>query len=120
MVVGGSALCKRPHCPHRYFTAASEEFAGLKPGVLSAELRMALGALASTDPPPWLHRMRELGYPPGYMFVPDFVILHGGCSAFSHPRTFRNPRQGLACRLDEIRGIEAGFRHQAVHQHLSW
>lgn len=28
---------------------------------------MALGCLGSADPPPWLHRMRDLGYPPGYM-----------------------------------------------------
>ena len=39
--------------------------------MLSAELRMALGGLASTDPPPWLHRMRALGYPPGYTCVRD-------------------------------------------------
>jgi hypothetical protein len=23
--------------------------------------------LQENDPPPWLHRMRELGYPPGYL-----------------------------------------------------
>ncbi|CAL5228592.1 g11752 [Coccomyxa viridis] len=55
------------HGNERYFTAAPDEFADLRPGVLSADLRMALGGLASADPPPWLHRMRELGYPPGYM-----------------------------------------------------
>ena len=60
--------CSRCCC--RYFEGAAEEFEDLKPGVLSAELCMALGGLCSTDPPPWLDRMRLLGYPPGYMYVP--------------------------------------------------
>ncbi|CAI5978618.1 unnamed protein product, partial [Closterium sp. NIES-65] len=52
-----------------------ERFEGLVPGVLSAELRAAMGIGVSgsacvrwdRDPPPWLRRMRELGYPPGYL-----------------------------------------------------
>lgn len=60
-----------PSCACRYFEAdkngADASLLDLKPGVLSADLRAALGGLASTDPPPWLHRMRALGYPPGYM-----------------------------------------------------
>jgi zinc finger CCHC domain-containing protein 8 len=39
------------------------------PGQLSAELRAALG-ISESAPPPWLARMRRLGYPPGYM-APD-------------------------------------------------
>ena len=54
-----------PSC--RYFKDADEEFSDLKPGMLSAELRVALGGLASRDPPPWLQRMRAMGYPPGYV-----------------------------------------------------
>ncbi|EFN53647.1 hypothetical protein CHLNCDRAFT_136366 [Chlorella variabilis] len=42
------------------------EFAGLAPGVLSEDLRQALG-IGPTAPPPWLQRMREMGLPPGYM-----------------------------------------------------
>ena len=53
----------------RYFSegggSVAEEFAGLRPGALSRELRAALG-VAETAPPPWLARMRALGYPPGY------------------------------------------------------
>ena len=54
----------------RYFAAAArsadqQEFQGLRPGKLSSELRTALG-LGPLDPPPWLPRMRQLGYPPGY------------------------------------------------------
>ncbi|GJP33526.1 hypothetical protein CLOM_g18056 [Closterium sp. NIES-68] len=43
-----------------------ERFEGLVPGVLSAELRAAMG-IGDLDPPPWLRRMRDLGYPPGYL-----------------------------------------------------
>ena len=46
-------------------TAGSE----VVPGQLSAELRAALG-ISELAPPPWLARMRRLGYPPGYM-APD-------------------------------------------------
>ena len=52
----------------RYFlqTAAGDaEVSDLEPGVLSQELQAALG-LNPEDPPPWLHRMRQMGYPPGY------------------------------------------------------
>ena len=37
--------------------------------MLSAELRSLLG-IGPTDPPPYLRRMQELGYPPGYVGVP--------------------------------------------------
>jgi zinc finger CCHC domain-containing protein 8 len=36
------------------------------PGQLSDELRAALG-ISPSAPPPWLARMRQLGYPPGYI-----------------------------------------------------
>jgi len=58
-----------PARPGRYFLspaeASSGEFAGLEPGRLSGDLRAALG-IGRLDPPPWLQRMRELGYPPGW------------------------------------------------------
>lgn len=38
------------------------------PGQLSAELRAALG-ISPSAPPPWLARMRRLGYPPGYVMA---------------------------------------------------
>ncbi|DBB00895.1 TPA: hypothetical protein ACH3X1_000812 [Trebouxia sp. C0004] len=43
------------------------ELADLKPGQLSSETRAALG-LGPLDPPPWLDRMRQLGYPPMYKY----------------------------------------------------
>ncbi|XP_047317509.1 uncharacterized protein LOC124920962, partial [Impatiens glandulifera] len=42
------------------------KYDGLKPGILNAETQKLLG-LGELDPPPWLNRMRELGYPPGYL-----------------------------------------------------
>ncbi|KAL4326259.1 hypothetical protein GQ457_11G015140 [Hibiscus cannabinus] len=42
----------------------------LKPGVLGAETRELLG-LGEFDPPPWLNRMREIGYPLGYLAPED-------------------------------------------------
>ncbi|XP_010528466.1 PREDICTED: uncharacterized protein LOC104805556 [Tarenaya hassleriana] len=53
--------------PSRYYQSSqSGKYGGLKPGSLDAETRQLLG-LAELDPPPWLNRMRELGYPPGYL-----------------------------------------------------
>ena len=43
--------------------AAGADFAQLRPGQLSDETQAALG-IGPLDPPPWLDRMRELGYPP--------------------------------------------------------
>ncbi|KAB1211063.1 Transcription initiation factor TFIID subunit 1 [Morella rubra] len=46
------------------------KYDGLRPGALNAETRHLLG-LGELDPPPWLHRMREIGYPPGYLDPDD-------------------------------------------------
>ncbi|CAA7408520.1 unnamed protein product [Spirodela intermedia] len=50
----------------RYYQISTGKFDGLRAGVLGPELRESLG-IGELDPPPWLHRMRELGYPPGYL-----------------------------------------------------
>lgn len=47
---------------------AKGKYHDLKPGVLGPETREALG-IGKLDPPPWLNRMRQLGYPPGYLDV---------------------------------------------------
>ncbi|CAI0547699.1 unnamed protein product [Linum tenue] len=55
----------------RYYQSSSGgKYDGLKPGVLDAETRRLLG-IGELDPPPWLNRMRELGYPPGYLDADD-------------------------------------------------
>lgn len=51
---------------NRYYQKTPGKFDDLKAGVLGSETRECLG-LRENDPPPWLHRMRELGYPPGYL-----------------------------------------------------
>ncbi|XP_021888017.1 zinc finger CCHC domain-containing protein 8-like isoform X2 [Carica papaya] len=57
--------------PTRYYQNSSGgKYDDLKPGVLGAETRQLLG-LGELDPPPWLNRMREIGYPPGYLDADD-------------------------------------------------
>ncbi|MFS7947899.1 putative transcription factor interactor and regulator CCHC(Zn) family [Helianthus anomalus] len=53
-----------------YQDTPAGKFDGLRPGVLDAETRKLLG-LKELDPPPWLNRMREIGYPPGYLDAED-------------------------------------------------
>ncbi|KAK1298806.1 hypothetical protein QJS10_CPB14g00171 [Acorus calamus] len=50
----------------RYYETSAGKFDDLKPGVLGPETRQCLG-IGEFDPPPWLQRMRILGYPPGYL-----------------------------------------------------
>ncbi|KAA8547831.1 hypothetical protein F0562_004260 [Nyssa sinensis] len=57
--------------PTRYYqNSPGGKYDGLKPGVLATETRKLLG-LGELDPPPWLNRMREIGYPPGYLDPED-------------------------------------------------
>eukprot|EP00258_Populus_trichocarpa_P028884 XP_024444903.1 uncharacterized protein LOC18107409 [Populus trichocarpa] len=57
--------------PTRYYQSSSGgKYDGLKPGSLDTGTRQLLG-LGELDPPPWLNRMRELGYPPGYLDPDD-------------------------------------------------
>ncbi|KAE8710338.1 putative Gamete-expressed 3 [Hibiscus syriacus] len=53
-----------------YQSSQGGKYDDLKPGVLGAETRELLG-LGEFDPPPWLNRMREIGYPPGYLVPED-------------------------------------------------
>ncbi|KAG8075854.1 hypothetical protein GUJ93_ZPchr0006g41270 [Zizania palustris] len=55
---------------NRYYQKTPGKFDDLRAGVLGPETRECLG-IRENDPPPWLHRMRELGYPPGYLDVVD-------------------------------------------------
>ncbi|XP_076930849.1 uncharacterized protein LOC143595803 isoform X1 [Bidens hawaiensis] len=62
-----SILCN----PTRYYQdTPGGKFDGLRPGSLDPETRNLLG-LGERDPPPWLNRMREIGYPPGYLDAED-------------------------------------------------
>ncbi|XP_038697270.1 zinc finger CCHC domain-containing protein 8-like [Tripterygium wilfordii] len=57
--------------PTRYYqNSTGGKYDGLRPGALDTETRQLLG-LGEFDPPPWLNRMREMGYPPGYLDPDD-------------------------------------------------
>lgn len=64
-----------------YQNSPGGKYDGLKPGVLGAETRQLLG-LGELDPPPWLNRMREIGYPPGYL-DPEEVDIPSGITIFT-------------------------------------
>ncbi|KAK9750517.1 hypothetical protein RND81_02G202400 [Saponaria officinalis] len=72
-----------PRVPTRYYQDSPRgKYDGLVPGALSVETRKLMG-LGELDPPPWLNRMRELGYPPGYLDLqeedqPSGIAIFGG------------------------------------------
>ncbi|KAG8456071.1 hypothetical protein GDO86_002027 [Hymenochirus boettgeri] len=50
----------------RYHAEVEERFGKFKPGIVSDELQDALG-ISDKNLPPFIYRMRELGYPPGWL-----------------------------------------------------
>lgn len=56
-----------------------EKFAEFKPGVVSTELQEALG-MGEDDFPPYIYRMRLVGYPPGHLL--NAQIIDSGLSLF--------------------------------------
>ncbi|CAN8232975.1 unnamed protein product [Cochlearia groenlandica] len=80
-----------PRLPSRYHSKPqSGKYDGLKPGTLDTETRQLLN-LGELDPPPWLNRMREIGYPPGYLAPEDDL---SGITIFGE-------------ELDPLEGIES-------------
>lgn len=59
--------------------SAMKRFGRFKPGLITDELREALG-ITEQDLPPYIYRMRHLGYPPGYLpktVKPSLLIYDG-------------------------------------------
>ncbi|KAJ1093202.1 hypothetical protein NDU88_006309 [Pleurodeles waltl] len=64
----------------RYHAEELEErFARFKPGVISGELQEALG-VSENHLPPFIYRMRQLGYPPGWL--KDAEMENSGLSLY--------------------------------------
>nr|DBA23192.1 TPA: hypothetical protein GDO54_014130 [Pyxicephalus adspersus] len=64
----------------RYHAEEIEErFARFKPGVISSELQDALG-ITDRHLPPFIYRMRQLGYPPGWL--KDAELENSGLSLY--------------------------------------
>lgn len=88
----------RYHVPATLRTGAKASIpvSHLRPGVLSPELRRAL-SIGDLDPPPWLHRMQELGIPPEYREKPlddDMeadIVIHGDDSLPAWHDTAKGP-----------------------------
>ena len=74
----------------RYFDEAPS---AATPGVLSKELRAVLG-MREGEPPPYLQRMQQLGYPPGYMRDPDAEQLEEAPLKLFDPQEEAGPANG--------------------------
>ncbi|KAK4416292.1 protein GAMETE EXPRESSED 3 [Sesamum alatum] len=75
-----------------YQSSRGGKYDGLTPGVLDAETRKLLG-LGELDPPPWLNRMREIGYPPGYL-EPDVEDQPSGITIFGDEPNHEEGEEG--------------------------
>uniref|UniRef100_A0A1D1Z7Q8 Zinc finger CCHC domain-containing protein 8 n=1 Tax=Anthurium amnicola TaxID=1678845 RepID=A0A1D1Z7Q8_9ARAE len=77
----------------RYYQSSSGKYDDLRAGVLGPELRKCLG-IGEFDPPPWLHRMRELGYPPGYLDVVEDEDQPSGITIYADEETNAEYEEG--------------------------
>ncbi|XP_022962082.1 uncharacterized protein LOC111462629 isoform X2 [Cucurbita moschata] len=103
-----------------YQNSRGGKYDDLRPGALDAETRQLLG-LKELDPPPWLNRMRELGYPPGYL-DPENEDQPSGITIFADEETdekedgeiteteYSNPRKKMSV---EFPGINAPIPENA-------
>ncbi|KAJ8530894.1 hypothetical protein K7X08_023775 [Anisodus acutangulus] len=80
------------HNPTRYYQDSPRgKYEGLRPGALDSETRKLLG-LGELDPPPWINRMREMGYPPGYL--EDDEDLPSGITIFADEENNEETEEG--------------------------
>ncbi|CAK9326347.1 unnamed protein product [Citrullus colocynthis] len=103
-----------------YQNSRGGKYDDLRPGALDTETRQLLG-LKELDPPPWLNRMRELGYPPGYL-DPEDEDQPSGITIYADEKTdeqedgeiteaeYRKPRKKMSV---EFPGINAPIPENA-------
>ncbi|KAM3394713.1 putative protein isoform X1 [Capsicum galapagoense] len=78
--------------PTRYYQDSPRgKYDGLRPGALDSETRKLLG-LGEFDPPPWINRMREMGYPPGYLEEDE--DLPSGITIFADEKNTEETEEG--------------------------
>lgn len=70
-------------CKHEFHESAnpmlefgflSRSFCSCQKEFLSISFIYVLAIVQELDPPPWLNRMREIGYPPGYLGT-EYIFL---------------------------------------------
>lgn len=83
-----------------YQDSPGGKYEGLKPGVLAPETRRLLG-LGEFDPPPWLNRMREIGYPPGYL-EPDDENLPSGIAIYADEDIKEDKEEGEILEAETV------------------
>ncbi|KAJ6802982.1 zinc finger CCHC domain-containing protein 8-like isoform X1 [Iris pallida] len=109
----------------RYYQKVQGKFDDLKAGALGPETRECLG-IGEHDPPPWLHRMRQLGYPPGYLDEVEDEDEPSGITIFGDEETKTEyedgelPEKGEAVQPEkkmtvEFPGINAPIPENADH-----
>ncbi|GFQ04623.1 zinc finger cchc domain-containing protein 8 [Phtheirospermum japonicum] len=94
-----------------YQSSRGGKYDGLTPGMLDAETRRALG-LGELDPPPWLNRMREMGYPPGYLDV-DAEDQPSGITIFGE-ETVKEKEEGEEGEILEASHVEEPSKKMTV------
>ncbi|KAF6160861.1 hypothetical protein GIB67_041915 [Kingdonia uniflora] len=78
--------------PTRYYQSSpGGKYDGIRAGFLGSETRQLLG-ITELDPPPWLHRMRAIGYPPGYL-DPDNEDQPSGITIFTEEEITKEERE---------------------------
>lgn len=68
----------------RYHLNADQKYDAYKPGVISDELRAALG-IRSRELPIHIYKMRQYGYPPGWL--EEAKVTESGLSMFTHHKS---------------------------------
>nr|XP_033810129.1 zinc finger CCHC domain-containing protein 8 isoform X3 [Geotrypetes seraphini] len=102
----------------RYHAEEVEErFGRFKPGILSEELRDALD-LSENNLPPFIYRMRQLGYPPGWLKEAELEnsglsLYDGDEKGIAKPRTRQDTSDG------ELEDEEPGGKARCVTYDIS-